>query len=138
MIRIQCCKLIIVVSCQLNFYSWPLQISAVLVSSYFYLPVLQPRYSLVIIVSVVTLLILGRSRYQLFQLPINFIECFSTAYLFYMGLQILVVSWMCLFLQRRCFLGDLFYGNHIARTISGWIKQCVPRSVPRLLKCMMF
>ena len=36
---------------QLNFYSWPLQISAVLVASYFYLPVLQPRYSLVIIVS---------------------------------------------------------------------------------------
>ena len=36
---------------QLNFYSWPLQISTVLVASYFYLPVLQPRYSLVIIVS---------------------------------------------------------------------------------------
>ena len=84
---------------QLNFYSWPLQISAVLVAGYFYLPVLQPRYSLVIIAIVVTLLILGCSRYQLFQLPITFMECFSTAYLFYMGLQILVVSWMRLFLQ---------------------------------------
>ena len=70
-----------------------------MVASYFYLPVLQPRYSLVIIV-IVTLSILGRSRYQLFQLSINFMECFSTAYLFYMGLQILVVSWTRLFLQQ--------------------------------------
>ena len=36
---------------QLNFYSWPFQISAVLVASYVYLPVLQQRYSLVITVS---------------------------------------------------------------------------------------
>ena len=48
MIRIQRCKFIIVVSCiNLTFIVGP----AVLVASYFYLPVLQPRYSLVIIVS---------------------------------------------------------------------------------------
>ena len=73
---------------QLNFYSWPLQISAVLVASYFYLPVLQPRYSLVIIVSCSNI-IDSWPLYKLFQLPINVMECFSTAYLFYIGLQIL-------------------------------------------------
>ena len=30
-------------------------------------------------------------------------EYFSTAYLFYVGLQILVVSWTHPFLQQRCF-----------------------------------
>ena len=56
-----------------------------------------------------TLLILGRSRYQLFQLPINFMECFSAAYLFYMGLQILVVSWTRLFFTAKVFLGGYIY-----------------------------
>ena len=32
-------------------------------------------------------------------------ECFSTAYLFYMGLQILVVSWTRLFFTAKVFFG---------------------------------
>ena len=34
-------------------------------------------------------------------------ECFSTAYLFYIGLQILVVSWTCLFYSKGVFGGDI-------------------------------
>ena len=34
-------------------------------------------------------------------------ECFSTAYLFYMGLQILVVSWTSLFFTAKVFLGGI-------------------------------
>ena len=34
-------------------------------------------------------------------------ECFSTAYLFYMGLQILIVSWTRLFFTAKVFLGGL-------------------------------
>ena len=41
-------------------------------------------------------------------------ECFSTAYLFYIGLQILVVSWTRLFLQQRCF-GGLPYTRKVAK-----------------------
>ena len=38
-----------------------------------------------IIVSCSNIIDLGRSRYQFFQLPINFMKCFSTAYLFLLG-----------------------------------------------------
>ena len=56
-------------------------------------------------------MILGCSRYQLFQLPVNFMESFlSTVELFYMGLQILVVSWMHLF-YSKVFLGDTVITN---------------------------
>ena len=92
---------------QLSFYSWLLQTSAVLISSYFHLPVLQPRCYLVIIVSCSNIiLILGRSRYQLFQLPINFMECFSTAYLFLHG-----VTDTCSFLDAPFFTAKVFFGE---------------------------
>ena len=44
-------------------------------------------------------------------------ECFSTAYLFYIGLQILAVSWTRLFLQQRCFGGDYIYSTLLARSL---------------------
>ena len=61
---------------------------------------------------VVVTLILGRSRYQLFQLPVTFIKSFSTAEQgysidnIYLWLQVLVVSWTGLFFTAKMFWGD--------------------------------
>ena len=41
-------------------------------------------------------------------------ECFSTAYLFYMGLQILVDSWTCLFYSKGVFGGIYLNQNNQA------------------------
>ena len=138
MIKIQCCKLIIVVSC-INFTF----ILGRFRYQLFWLPVtficlfLQPRCSLVIIVGCSNIIDSCRSRYQLFQLPINFMECFSTAYLFYMELQILVVSWTHLFYSKGvfgginywlkwtlCFISAMFSSSH-SITNEEHFKTCI-------------
>ena len=52
-------------------------------------------------------LVLGSFRYQVYKLPaiFTFMKSSSTTELFYIGLQVLVVSWTYLFLQQRCFWG---------------------------------
>ena len=91
----------------------PLSFSAQLFQlSVTFMDVLQPMQGVLAWIKKLVVglrLILGRSRYQLFKLPVifTFMKFFPTTELLITlhGLQILVVSWMRLFLTAKVFLG---------------------------------
>ena len=83
-------------NCQLVLLSW--------VHLFYSQGVLEWNKTLVMMVR----LVLGCSRYQLFKLPVIFtlMRSFSTTELFQIGLQVLVVSWMCPFTAK------VFWGGY--------------------------
>ena len=91
----------------MTIHSWLLQISAISVASYFHVHTC-------IIAKVFlhglnfTNCILGRFRYQLFKLPVTFHFSSAVFFLFfYIGFQVLVVSWTRLFYSEGVFGVDI-------------------------------
>ena len=91
----------------MTIHSWPLQISAISVASYFHV------YTCFIAKVFLHGLnfsncILGRFRYQLFKLPVTFTSAkLIFLFLFYIGFQVLVVSWAHLFYSEGVFGVDI-------------------------------
>ena len=102
----------------MTIHSWPLQISAISVASYFHV---HTCFIAKVFLHGLNFsnCILGRFRYQLFKLPVTFhfsLSCFFFLF-FYIGFQVLVVSWARLFYSEGVFGVVIYPHPHITVTV---------------------
>ena len=108
-----------------NFYSWLLQISAVLDASHFYLPVLQPRYSCS--KHSCSKIDSWPFRYQLFQLPLSWSLFLQLSCLYMHG-----VTGTCSFLDTPFFTVKTFLGD-----VTNFISYIIYRLNDQAMECVM-